>query len=349
MPDPSTTDLRANVADYYGNVLTQSEDLATNACCATGAPSDRIQKALANVHDDVTARFYGCGFPIPEAVEGRAVLDLGCGTGRDVYLLAQFVGEQGSVHGVDMTDSQLEVANATVEWHRERFGYKTANTHFHKGFIEDLSFIEDASIDIVISNCVVNLSPRKDLVMAEIHRVLKPGGEFHFSDVFVDRRLPADIANDPLLHAECLGGAMVGFDFEQLAKRTGFGDPRAIETAPITISNEKIEAMVGDARFVSTTLRMFKLDDLEPRAEDFGHTATYVNAIPDVGNVFTFDENNVFALGQTVRVSSNTARMLRETRFCENFEVNGDGTTHHGAFHADARPAPVVKKKSSCC
>ena len=98
--------------------------------------------------------------------------------------------------------------------------------------------------------------------MNEIYRVLKPGGEFYFSDVFVDRRLPDKIAFDPLLHSECLGGAMYIRDFIIMAKSTGFKDPRVLTSAPITIRNEDIETTVGMAKFSSITYRLFKLETL---------------------------------------------------------------------------------------
>ena len=98
--------------------------------------------------------------------------------------------------------------------------------------------------------------------MNEIYRVLKPGGEFYFSDVFVDRRLPDKIAFDPLLHSECLGGAMYIRDFIIMAKKTGFKDPRVLTSAPITIRNNDIETTVGMAKFSSITYRLFKLETL---------------------------------------------------------------------------------------
>jgi ubiquinone/menaquinone biosynthesis C-methylase UbiE len=114
------------------------------------------------------------------------------------------------VIGVDMTDEQLAVARAHVDWHTQRYGYSKPNVTFLKGVIEDLTSvgIEDASVDVCVSNCVLNLSPNKPQVLAEIFRVLKPGGELYFSDVFCDRRLPAALKEDQEVLGECLGGAL---------------------------------------------------------------------------------------------------------------------------------------------
>jgi SAM-dependent methyltransferase len=325
-------DVRAWVRDYYGRQLQGSGDLKTSACCVAAPPPPHVAAALAHIHPDVSARFYGCGWPIPEALDGATVLDLGCGTGRDVYLLAQLVGPRGHVHGVDMTEAQLQVAWDTRAWHAERAGLSSSNVSLHLGYIEDLSFLPDASVDVVVSNCVVNLSPRKDLVLAEAHRVLKPGGELYLSDVLADRRLPAEVLNDPLLHAECLGGAMYDFDFDQLAKRTGFLDPRVLRAAPIQIEDPALRARAGAARFTSVTSRLFKLDGLEPRCEDYGQVATLIRPIPDVGAVFHLDDHHTFELGRPERVCGNTASMLSETRLAAYFRVDGDRSRHFGVY-----------------
>jgi SAM-dependent methyltransferase len=341
------------VQDYYGKVLAKSEDLKTNACCATGEPPARILDLLQNVHTDVLDRFYGCGFPIPEALEGATVVDLGCGTGRDVYLISQLVGPKGFVHGVDMTAEQLEVAEGTLEWHTQRFGFETPNVAFHKGYIEDLSQIPDGSVDVVVSNCVVNLSPRKDIVMQEIVRILKPGGEFYFSDVFVDRRLPDAIAFDPILHSECLGGAMYRPDFISLARRCGFPDPRVISEAPITIQNAEIERKVGAARFESVTLRLLKLADVDEQCEDYGQLAVYKGTMP-IGPLFRLDDHHVFEAGRPERVCGNTAAMLQQTRFAEHFTIIGDTSVHYGAYPCDPTMAATIYLDengggASCC
>jgi arsenite methyltransferase len=352
-----TDDVRSWVKNYYGEVLASSNDLQTNACCATGAPPAFLKEALARVDDEVKARFYGCGFPIPEALAGCRVVDFGSGSGRDVYLLSQLVGQDGFVHGVDMTDSQLELARRHIDGHMQRFGYDKPNVAFHQGYIEDLEALDipAGSIDVVVSNCVINLSPRKDLVLKQVHRLLKTGGELYFSDVFVDRRLPDEIAFDPQLHSECLGGAMYLADFMSLAKRTGFLDPRQLEIAPITIQNPEIERKVGAARFYSVTLRLFKLDGLDDQCEDYGQIASYRGSIDSSGPLYWLDDHHLFEAGRPERVCGNTAAMLQKTRLAPHFEILGDQKTHYGVFPcgptlaASERPNQRQKDNADAC
>lgn len=322
------------VERYYGELLESTADLKTNACCATGAPPTWIEPLLRNVHPDVLNRFYGCGFPIPEALEGATVVDLGCGTGRDVYLLGQLVGDEGRVHGVDMTEAQLDVARATLDWHTDRFGRREPNVDFHQGYIEDLSAlpIEAGSVDVIVSNCVVNLSPRKDIVLREAARLLRAGGELYISDVFADRRLPAEVVRDPVLYSECLGGALYLPDFLSMARAAGFPDPRVVSTDPIAIMNDDIQEKVGAARFYSVTVRLLALPDLEERCEDYGQVATYRGTAPHIGPLFRLDDHHLFEAGRPERVCGNTADMLSKTRFADHFTVQGDKAVHYGAF-----------------
>ena len=151
------------IKDYYGKVLSTNEDLQTSACCTAEAMPSELRKILPEIHQEVRDKFYGCGSPFPPALEGRTVLDLGCGAGRDVYMLSKLVGPTGKVIGVDMTDEQLAVAEKHIQYHTDKFGYDKANVRFVKGYIEDLTGagIEENSVDLVVSNCVTNLSPDK--------------------------------------------------------------------------------------------------------------------------------------------------------------------------------------------
>lgn len=347
----SRAELRRRLQRYYGEILRRSDDLATNACCAAGAPPRHLATALERVHEQVRERFYGCGFPIPEALEGATVLDLGCGAGRDCYVLAQLVGPKGRVIGIDMTGPQLAVARETLGWHMDRFGHADANVSFREGYIEDLAGagIPDASVDVVVSNCVVNLSPAKERVLTEVHRVLRPGGEFHLGDVVADRRLPAEVASDPLLHAECLGGALYEGDLDSLARRAGFPDPRRVWAAPIDVRNAEVEARVGPARFRSVRLRLFKLEGLDERCEDYGQVATYRGGLPGAEARFVLDDHHAFEPGRPERVCGNTAAMLGETRLAPWFRIEGDRGVHHGRFPCGSTLATARQSPSEAC
>ncbi len=104
-----------NVKEYYGNILQTTRDLKTNACCSMESLPLYIQKILEKVDSEIINKFYGCGSPIPPALEGCRVLDLGCGTGRDTYIFSKLVGKKGKVIGVDMTDEQLEIAHRHID------------------------------------------------------------------------------------------------------------------------------------------------------------------------------------------------------------------------------------------
>ncbi|MEE4212094.1 MAG: methyltransferase domain-containing protein, partial [Parvularcula sp.] len=177
-----------NAQRYYGQVLQGSSDLKTDACCTLEAPPATIRRALSQVHEEVTSRYYGCGLVAPELLNGLRVLDLGSGSGQDAYVLSQLVGANGSVVGVDATDEQLAVAERHKDWHAERFGF--ANVSFLKGDIERLDDLplEAESFDLIVSNCVINLVADKLAVFSHAHRLLRPGGELYFSDVYADRR-----------------------------------------------------------------------------------------------------------------------------------------------------------------
>jgi SAM-dependent methyltransferase len=344
------------VKDYYGKVLSSSNDLKTEACCTPDAMPAHVRRALSNIHDEVMERYYGCGIVAPEKLEGARILDLGSGSGRDVYALAQLVGPKGHVVGVDMTDEQIAVAKRHVEWHREKFGYGASNVTFHHGYIERLGELGLApgSFDMVISNCVVNLSPDKSAVLKGAFELLKPGGEFYFSDVYADRRLSDDIRNDPVLFGECLGGALYWNDFHNLAKKAGFLDPRLVESRPLGITDETLAAKLGPAKFFSATYRLFKLPDLETHCEDYGQAVIYRGGIPHHEDVFALDGHHVIEKGKVFPVCGNTWRMLHDTRFREHFDFIGDFSKHYGIYAGCGTALPYATDAASsaggsCC
>jgi SAM-dependent methyltransferase len=227
----------------------------------------------------------------------------------------------------------------------EKFGYRKPNVEFRKGYIENLREIgiEDNSVDVVMSNCVINLSLDKKKVFSEIFRVLKRGGELYFSDVFTGRRVPEHLRNDPLLHGECLGGAMYIEDFRRMLRETGCPDYRVTAMHKIKIGNPIIEVKAGVVDFYSRTVRAFKLDTLEDICEDYGQVALYRGTIPGYSHSFELDDHHRFIKGKPMLVSGNTASMLQETRFAKHFQVTGDRSVHYGPFDC----APAHEKRDS--
>lgn len=353
MSNNSSTN-RESVKDYYGKVLSTNEDLKTSACCVEETIPDHIKPLLAKVHDEVMQKFYGCGSPLPEELEGKTVLDLGSGSGRDCYVLSQLVGENGRVIGVDMTDEQLGVANRHVEYHREKFGYAKSNVEFRKAYIEDLKSadIADNSVDVIVSNCVLNLSLDKPALFKEIFRVLKPGGELYFSDVFTGQRVPEELKNDPVLLGECLSGAMYLEDFRRQLAELGVNEYRVMAKRDLALTDSEVFEKIGMIDFYSMTIRAFKLD-FEDRCEDYGQVAYYKGSIGENPHFYTLDNQHTFKKGQPLPICGNTAEVLTRTRFAKFFEVIGDRSTHLGPFQGfqEVKVKRLEKntQKSSCC
>lgn len=337
---------RADVQEYYGKVLKTKEDLKTSACCSTESMPPHIRAIMGQLDDEILSKFYGCGSPIPPALEGCTVLDLGCGTGRDVFVISKMVGENGRVIGVDMTDEQLEVAYRHRDSMAAKFGFANSNVEFKKGYMEELDTlgIADNSIDVVVSNCVVNLSFDKPKLMKEIFRVLKPGGELYFSDVFTSRRIPEELKDDPVLIGECIAGAFYIEDFRRAMAAIGCPDVRIVSTREIEVTDAEVKRKIGMTRLYSQTVRVFKLDSLEDRCEDYGQHATYLGTIPDEPHCFTLDDHHCLETGRPMLVCGNTAAMLAETRFAKHFKVEGDRSVHFGLFDC----SPAVSLAGDC-
>lgn len=337
-----------SIKEYYGKVLRSSDDLKTSACCTAESIPFHLRDILKLIHDEVITKFYGCGSPIPFLdFEGKTVLDLGSGSGRDSYILSKLVGPKGKIIGIDMTDEQLEVARRHQDFHKKAFEHKESNITFIKGYIEDLKSagIADNSIDLVISNCVINLSPNKKKVFEEIFRVLKPGGELYFSDVFSNRRIPKEIATDKVILGECLGGALYTEDFRRVMSEVGCADFRSLSKTKIDILNKEIEKQIGNIQFFSITLRAFKLQ-LEDKCEDYGQVAYYLGTIPECPHRFALDDHHLFETNKPMLVCGNTADMISATHYKKHFKIIGNKEVHLGLF--DCAPTTTNSNGESC-
>ncbi|KFV44141.1 Arsenite methyltransferase, partial [Tyto alba] len=315
--------------DYYGKELQKSEDLKTSACVTSARTLPKVvREALERVHEEVVARqvlgYYGCGLVIPECLTACRILDLGSGSGRDCYVLSQLVGERGHVTGIDMTEGQVEVAKKHIAYHMGKFGYRKPNVEFLQGYIEKLgdAGLADESYDIVISNCVINLTPDKRTVLQEAFRVLKHGGEMYFSDIYASQRLNETVRKHRVLWGECLAGALYWGDLYSIAEEVGFSPPCLVTASPITIGDKELEGIVGDCRFVSATFRLFKV----PGSSRAGPgQVIYNGGIVGHERELVFDANFTFKEGEVVDVDAEMAAILRSSRFAEKFLIRAGG------------------------
>ncbi|MHB1044192.1 MAG: arsenite methyltransferase [Eubacteriales bacterium] len=224
-----TEDIREVVRRNYARAITKKTGCCGNAptgCCG-GDPADLAyktvcgdlysQEELTGLPGDAVSASFGCGNPtaLAELHEGETVLDLGSGAGLDVLLSARRVGPKGKAYGLDMTDEMLAEARAN----QARSGL--TNVEFLKGHIEDIPLPED-SVDVIISNCVINLSGDKDRVLREGYRVLKPGGRFAISDIVLKKPLPPKVRQDLEAWSGCVGGALLEKEYREKLATAGF-------------------------------------------------------------------------------------------------------------------------------
>jgi SAM-dependent methyltransferase len=247
------TDLRTNVKQKYGQAALRIQEGATDSsCCGSsaccGATTETWDPITANLYDDqqkagipieAVLASLGCGNPttLAELRDGETVLDLGSGGGIDVLLSARRVGPSGKAYGLDMTDEMLALANDN----KQRAG--ATNVEFLKGEIEQIP-LPDNSVDVIISNCVINLSGDKKKVLAEAFRVLKPGGRFAVSDVVVRGDVPEEIRANMELWIGCVAGALEETEFLQLLTDTGFENP-SIEPTRIYKAEDAASFLAG--------------------------------------------------------------------------------------------------------
>ena len=235
----SPTSIHETVREHYAERIKNS---AVSCCGSDGCctPESNLYPVdlLTTVPSDVAGTSYGCGDPITLAAlkPGQTVLDLGSGAGLDCILAAQKVGETGHVIGVDMTPEMIERA----ETNAKRVNLK--NVEFRHGYLESLP-VESNSIDVIISNCVINLSPDKEKVFHEAFRVLAPGGKLSVSDIVTNGPLPHAVKQSLSAWAGCVAGAVEADDYVGMMKSVGFTD---VAVTPVFFDKETVDAALAD-------------------------------------------------------------------------------------------------------
>jgi SAM-dependent methyltransferase len=239
--EASTGTIREKVRQRYGATARGEQSSCADSCCtSTSAEALGYSSEESSIAPEAANLGLGCGNPLAIASlkSGQTVLDLGSGAGFDCFLAARAVGPSGKVIGVDMTHEMLSKARENAE----KNGFR--NVEFRLGEIEALP-VADNSVDVIISNCVINLSPEKQRVFAEAHRVLKPGGRLAVADMVATATLPEEIKEDWAAYTGCIAGASHVTDLERMLQEAGF---EKIKIAPKDASRSFIREWLPGKR-----------------------------------------------------------------------------------------------------
>ncbi|HYU41331.1 MAG TPA: methyltransferase domain-containing protein, partial [Vicinamibacteria bacterium] len=283
---------RALVQDFYGRAAEQPQ---AGLCC----PVSYDREDIAHIPQDVIDRFSGCGGPLSLAgvQPGETVVDLGSGAGIDVFIAARKVGPTGRAIGVDMTDPMLGVAGQNKEKVGQALGYDVVD--FRKGYLEDVP-VEDASVDLVTSNCVINLSPDKPRVLREMWRVLRDHGRIVVSDIVADGLLPPGLKVNVHLWGECISGALPEDEFVAELEKAGFYG--------VALLKKEFWKELEGHNFFSVTVRGYKFQK-KAGCVFLGHRAVYLGPYVSVGD----EEGHLFPVARRWR-SARTPSPSSHTR-----------------------------------
>jgi len=246
----SPNPIHESVREHYAERIKNSASCCGDNCCNTESSLYPVD-LLATVPADVSSTSYGCGDPITLASlkPGETVLDLGSGAGLDCLLAAQKVGETGRVIGVDMTPEMIERARANAK------RVNATNVEFRQGYLEDLP-VDSGTVNVIISNCVINLSPDKTKVFTEAFRVLKPGGKLAVSDIVTDGPLPEPVKQSLSAWAGCVAGAVEAKDYIGMMEAVGFTD---ISIKPVYFDKETVDSALAD---MELDVNQYSRDDI---------------------------------------------------------------------------------------
>lgn len=300
---------RANVREFYGNAADKPD---AELCC----PTKYEDSAVAHIPKDVLDRFYGCGSPMTSAGirEGEVVVDLGSGAGIDIFIAAKFVGAAGRAIGVDMTDRMLHVARENQPRVAAALGYDAVE--FREGFLEQIP-VESKSVDLVTSNCVVNLSPDKPRVFGEIWRVLKDHGRILISDIVSEKAVPPHLKVNPQLWGECLVGALTQEEFIAALERAGFYG--------IEILKKSYWKDVEGYPFFSITVRGWKFEKTSGCVFK-GHRAVYLGP----AKAFVDEEGHQFPRNEPYEICTDTVAKLSHAPYKAMFAILEPGEERAG-------------------
>lgn len=291
---------RSIVREFYGKAAEEPQE---ELCC----PTKNSQEDTSHIPQEVLDRFYGCGSPttIAKISEGETMVDLGAGAGIDCFIAAKKVGPKGKIYGIDMTDEMLKVANENRQLVAENLGYDIVE--FRKGFLEEIP-VEDNTVDLITSNCVINLSPDKKAVFNEMWRILKDHGRIVISDIVSEVETPSYLKLNKQLWGECISGSLTEEEFVAYLEQAGF---YGLQTLSKIFWKE-----VEGYSFYSVTLRGYKYEKREGCVY-IGQKAVYHGPYKAI----TDEEGHLFPRNEPVEVCTDTAAKLSRPPYAGQFTI----------------------------
>ncbi len=231
--------IKEMVKQKYSEIALQDQDTNASSCCGSGGSSQEVYNIMSDEYDHLSGYApdadlkLGCGLPTEFAKikAGDTVVDLGSGAGNDCFVARHETGESGKVIGIDFTEAMIDKARANVE----KLGYN--NVEFRQGDIEKIPITAN-TVDVVVSNCVMNLVPDKPKAFGEVYRILKTGGHFSISDIVLTGDLPEKIKDAAEMYAGCVASAIQKEDYLQIIKDAGFKNLRLQKEKPIIVPND---------------------------------------------------------------------------------------------------------------
>ena len=290
------------VSDRYAKAVTTGEEM----CCPTGYNYEDLR---AFIPEPVLKVSYGCGTPVglTTVQPGETVLDIGSGGGIDCFDASRRVGPTGSVIGIDMTDEMLSMARGHAPTVAANLGYPKSNVDFRKGFADAMP-VDANTVDLIVSNCVINLAPDKSKVFSEMYRVLKPGGRFTVSDIVADQPVPKYLIHDKEKWGDCLSGALTLSEYWSGLRNAGFQAIHQVTFIPWRV--------IDGIHFLSVTLTGYKIPDESSN----GHLgfATFKGPFSRVVD----ESGRSFVRGVPQPINSFTATLLQSLPYKDLFMLS---------------------------
>jgi SAM-dependent methyltransferase len=313
------------VSERYARAAATGEQM----CCPTGYNFDDLKSFIP---DEVLKISYGCGTPagLDTVRPGETVLDIGSGGGIDCFEASRRVGSSGRVIGLDMTDTMLEIARHHAPTVARNLGYASSNVEFRKGMAEAMP-VEANGIDLIISNCVINLAPDKQKVFREMYRVLKPGGRFTISDIVSDQPVPNYLLYDAEKWGDCLSGALQAGDYLGGLVQAGFLGVHQVKFTPWQV--------IDGIHFLSLTLTGYKLPETgEPNGVRFATLrGPFSRAVDELGQTYL--------RGVPQPITARTAQLLKSSPFDGLFLLSDAPVT---LAESDPRLVAIKPEQAPC-